>query len=56
MRLKRKETRIQLSVESQRRSPTIQFLLNGVHPVCDFVLKRFHMSQQVELPLVLGAQ
>lgn len=56
MRLKRKEARIQLSVESQRRSPTIQLLLDGVHPMCDFILKRFHMGQQVKLPLVLGAQ
>lgn len=38
------------------RRPTIQLLLNGVHPMRDFVLKRFHMGQQVKLPLVLGAQ
>lgn len=42
--------------ESQRCSPTIQLLLNGVHPMRDFVLKGFHMGQQVKLPLMLGAQ
>jgi hypothetical protein len=40
----------------QGRSPTIQLLLNGVHPVCDFILKGLHMCQQVKLPLVLGTQ